>query len=118
MKKRFLCWLAASAAIMLMLPYLAVTFVPGDGGMAVCFLLFYVINPVFSLAVGFSAGRSWKQLWILPVLSPLFFLAGTWVFFGMGEPAFLLYAGIYLALGFAAAAVSGLLRAVERRKSV
>jgi len=118
MKKYFLRWLAASAVIMLLLPCLAVTLVPGDAGMAVCFLLFYVVDPAFSLVAGFSAGRNWKQLWILPVLSALLFLAGTGIFFDMGEPAFLLYTGIYLALGSAAMAFSGSLHTVARKKSV
>lgn len=117
MKRRFFCWLAASAVIMLLLPYLAVTFVPGDGAMAVCFLLFYLIDPVFSLMIGSYAGRNWKQLWFLPVLSALLFLAGTWIFFDMGESAFLLYAAVYLALGVAAMAVSGSLRARVGKKA-
>ncbi len=117
MKQRFLRWLAASAVIMLLLPFLAVTFVPGDGAMAVCFLLFYLINPVFSLVAGSCAGRNWKRLWFLPVLSALLFLVGTWIFLDMGEPAFLLYAAVYLILGGAAMAVSGFLRARAGKKA-
>ncbi len=52
MKKSFILWLIVSAVIMLVLPWLAVTFVKGDGGMAVCFLLFFAINPLYFVIIG------------------------------------------------------------------
>ena len=45
MKRSVILWLAVSAVIMFALPWLAVTFVKGDAGMAVCFMLFYAVNP-------------------------------------------------------------------------
>ena len=47
-----------------------------------------------------------KHLWSLPIISAVLFLIGTWVFFDMGETAFILYAVIYLALGIAAMLLS------------
>ena len=44
MKKNIILWLAVSAVVMLALPWLAVTLVKGDAGMAVCFLLFFALN--------------------------------------------------------------------------
>ncbi len=70
--------------------------------MAVCFLLFYAVNPIYSAIVGFFAGKDMKHLWSLPVISAVLFLAGTWIFFSMGETAFLMYAAIYLVLGIIA----------------
>ncbi len=106
MKKDAGWWLAASAVIMLALPWMAVTFIKGDGGMAACFLLFYAVNPVYSLAAGTFAGRDGRRLWSLPVISAALFLCGTWLFFAPGESAFLLYAAVYLVLGMAAFALS------------
>jgi len=37
-------------------PWLAVTFV-GSAGMTVCFILFFAINPVFSVICGVAAGK-------------------------------------------------------------
>ena len=51
-----------------------------------------------------------KHLWDLPVISAVLFLIGTWVFFDMGETAFILYAVIYLALGIAAMLISMFIR--------
>ncbi len=104
--KKIAFGLVISALIMLALPWLVVTFVKGDGGMAICFLLFFAVNPIYSVIIGAYAGKDVRMLWSLPVLSAIFFLAGTWVFFDMGEMAFILYASVYLVLGIAAMLVS------------
>ena len=51
-------------------------------------------------------------LWVevSAVVSTLLFLIGTWIFFDMGETAFILYAAVYLALGIAAMLISILIR--------
>ncbi len=110
MKKTYLCCLGISGGIMLALPWAAVTFVKADGGMAVCLLLFYVVNPIYSVVIGAFAGKDRKHLGSLPVVSEVLFLIGTWLFFGMGEPAFIWYGVIYLALGIGAMAISSIVR--------
>lgn len=106
MKKKFTIWIMITAVIMLILPWLAVTFIKSDAGMAVCFLLFFVVNPIYSAAVGVFAGKDIKYLWSLPVISAVLFLFGTWIFFDMGETAFIMYAFVYFVLGIAAMLVS------------
>ena len=91
--------------LMLGCPWLAVTFA-GSAGMAVCFLLFYAVNPVFCAACGIAAGRNIKELWPMPIIAAGLFLAGVWLFFEMGEPAFLLYTGCYLLIGLMAMLLS------------
>ena len=91
-----------SGIIMIFLPWIAVTFVKGDSGMAVCFLLFFAINPVFSAIVGIFAGKNIKKAWFQPIITAAMFLCGTWLFFDMKETAFLLYVAGYLIIGFAA----------------
>lgn len=102
MKKNFVCWLVVSAIVMLVMPWMAVTFVKCDAGMAVSFLLFYAINPIYCVTIGAFAGKDMKHLWSLPVISAVLFLCGTWIFFDMGETAFILYAAVYLVLGITA----------------
>lgn len=113
--KKIAFGLVVSALIMLALPWLAVTFVKDDGGMAICFLLFFAVNPIYSVIIGAYAGKDARMLWSLPVLSAIFFLAGTWIFFDMGEMAFILYATVYLVLGIAAMLVSALFRKKTQR---
>ncbi len=110
MKKNIILWLAASAVVMLAFPWLAVTFVKGDAGMAVCFLLFFAVNPLYSVLIGAFAGKDVKHLWSLPVISAVLFLIGTWIFFDMGETAFILYAAVYLVIGIMAMLISMFIR--------
>ena len=110
MKKNIILWLAASAVVMLAFPWLAVTFVKGDAGMAVCFLLFFAVNPLYSVLIGAFAGKDVKHLWSLPVISAVVFLIGTWIFFDMGETAFILYAAVYLIIGIMAMLISMFIR--------
>lgn len=110
MKKNIILWLAASVAVMLAFPWLAVTFVKGDAGMAVCFLMFFAVNPLYSVLIGAFAGKDVKHLWSFPIVSAVLFLIGTWIFFDMGETEFILYAVVYLVLGIVAMLISMLIR--------
>lgn len=113
-KKSVIVWLAVSAVIMLALPWLAVEFVNDDEGMAVCLLLFFAINPAYSVATGIFAGKNMKRRWSLPVVPAMLFLLGAWLFFGWGETAFIWYAGAYLVLGAGAMLLSVAVREMHR----
>ena len=63
-----------------------------------------------NVVTGIFAGKDMKHLWSLPVISAVLFLIGTWVFFEMGETAFILYAVVYLVLGIAAMLISMFIR--------
>lgn len=115
--KRKIVWLAVAAVIMLVAPWAAITFAKGDAGMAVCFVLFYAVNPLFSAAAGTFAGKDVKHLWSLPIISALLFLIGAWTFFDAGETAFILYAASYLALGLLAMLISLLVRKKSQDKT-
>ena len=108
--KKYLLWLAIAACVMLGLPWLAKTLVNGPDGMSVVFLLFFAVNPAFSLLIGSFAGANTKTLWSLPILTMILFLIGVWLFFSPGETAFYLYAVAYLVLGFLAMLISALIR--------
>lgn len=115
MKQNRILWLAASAVVMLALPWLAVTFVKADGGMAVCFLLFFGVNPLYSVIIGAFAGKDIRWLWSLPVISAALFLIGAWIFFDMGQTEFILYTTVYLVLGIAAMLISAFMRRSTQR---
>ena len=115
MKRNIILWMAASAVVMLALPWIAVTFVKGDAGMAACFVLFFALNPLYSVILGVFAGKDVKHLWSLPVISAVLFLIGTWIFLGMGEMAFVLYAVVYLALGIVTMLISMIMRKKVQR---
>lgn len=87
--KKIIPWMLATAVIMLVFPWLAVTFIKGDGGMAVCFILFFAVNPIYAICSGAYASKDIKIFWPLPIITALFFLLGTWLFFSIGEKAFI-----------------------------
>ena len=102
MAKKTIFPLLISAVVALLLPWLAVTLVKGDGGMAVCFLLFFAVNPIAAVLLGVFSGGNVRMAWFQPLLFAALFLLGTWAFFTMAEMAFVLYAAAYLILGYAA----------------
>ncbi len=104
--KKLILWLAVSAAVMAALPWLAVTFIKGDGGMAACFILFFALDPLYAVISGIYAGKDIQKLWALPIVTALLFVAGSWLLFDIRERAFILYAFIYLVLGTAAMLVT------------
>ena len=112
--KRWLPFLTVTAVVMLFLPWMAVRFAPRDAGMAICFLLFFGVNPLLAAGMGVLAGllRAWQ--WPLVVAGA--FLLGAWLAFAPGETAFLLFAGAYLALGYAVMALTRLIRRYSKER--
>ena len=85
--KPLIFWSILAMLLMIGCPWLAATFA-GSAGMAVCLLLFFGVNPIFSAVCGVFAGKDIKRLWPLPIVVAGLFLAGAWLFFAMGETAF------------------------------
>jgi len=106
--KALIKWMLLAVVLMIGCPWLAVRFA-GSAGMAVCFLLFFAVNPLFSLICGAAAGKDIQKLWCLPILNAALYISGTWLFFDMAEPAFVMYGGIYLAIGIIAMLLSAFL---------
>ena len=107
--KKLITWTVLATLLMIGCPWLAVEFA-GSAAMAICFILFFAINPLFSLLCGISAGKDIIRLWSLPIISATLFLAGVWLFFELYEPAFLLYCGCYLMLGIIAMLISAFVK--------
>ncbi|MGM9590550.1 MAG: hypothetical protein ACI3V0_10315 [Faecousia sp.] len=87
-------------------PWAAVTFAPGDAAMAICFVLFFGLNPLGSLYVGIWSGLAVKGRWYWPMVNAAAFLLSAWALFTPEEPAFGGYAIAYLAVGFLAMIVT------------
>lgn len=102
MTKRTIIPLLIAVLVALLLPWLTVTLVRGDNGMAVIFLLFFAVNPITAILLGIFSGGNIRVTWFYPLLFAALFLLGAWVIFTMAEMAFALYAVIYLLLGYAA----------------
>ena len=114
--KKLNIWIVATVFLMIGCPWLSVEFA-GPSGMAACFILFYVVNPLFSLFSGVFAGIDIKKLWSLPLVVSLFFLVGTWIFFEFNEPAFWLYSACYLVISSVSMIVSFLIKKIHNNKT-
>lgn len=100
MYKQYTKWYLISFIVMWGLPWAAVKFAPADAGMAICFILFYALNPLYSAWIGYTAASGEKDVWALPFLSANMFLFGTWVIFDIDEMVFIIYACIYVVIGY------------------
>lgn len=97
MKSRFFRWLLISIVIMIILPWLTIDYAESDDYKNILFLLFFVINPLYSAVVGIFSGRNLLDLWAIPNITALLFLLGSWIFFDRDKSnAYLIYSGIYM----------------------
>lgn len=100
--KELIIWLSVTIMVMFILPFAVAKLASECSGMALCMMLFLIINPIYSVILGFNCGKNIRRMWNLPLVSSIAFLAGTWLFFDIKEIWFLIYAAIYLALGWIA----------------
>ena len=105
-KRNIMTWLAVSILVMFALPFAVATLASECSGMALCMMLFFIVNPIYSAILGYRCGKDIKKMWNLPLVSALAFLAGTWIFFDIHELWFIVYATVYLAIGWTAMAIS------------
>ena len=108
-KTKLFVWGIALALIMLLAPHWAVV-LGGENGMALCFILFFAVNPLVAFVSGIISGTDAKRLWMLPICVPAAFLMGIFINFGFGEELFVLYAAAYLAIGLVAMFITMLIK--------
>lgn len=100
--KKNIAAIIAILIVMVGFPWATVTFAAHDAGMAICFILFFGANAMFSLYVGIFAGLQVKHRWFLPFVNAAVFLLGVWTVFDWGNPDFYGYAAAYLAVALVA----------------
>lgn len=105
-KRAIIIWLAITILVMLALPSALAQLASECSGMALCMMLFLIVNPIYSAILGYRCGKDIKKMWNLPLVSAVAFLAGTWIFFDIHELWFIVYATVYLAIGWTAMAIS------------
>ena len=105
-KRVIIIWLSVTIIVMFALPFAVASLASECSGMALCMMLFFIVNPIYSAILGYRCGKDIKKMWNLPLVSALAFLAGTWIFFDIHELWFIVYATVYLAIGWAAMAIS------------
>lgn len=104
--RKYICWLCVTIVVMFVLPFAVARLSSECSGMALCLMLFFIINPIYSAILGFNCGKNIRRMWNLPLVSSIAFLAGTWLFFDIKEIWFLIYATVYLVIGLSAMGIS------------
>ena len=99
-KRTIMIWLAVTIIVMFVLPFVVARFASEDSGMVLCMMLFFIVNPIYSAILGYRCSKDIKEMWSLPLVAAVAFLAGTWIFFDIHELCFFAYAGAYLAIGW------------------
>ena len=114
MTKRPLFWLVLSAAVMLLIPWAAVTFVPQDPDLFASRMILLALGPGYSFAAGYYAGKQIRRMWWVPAECAAMYLLGILMFCPPGDFQFLTYAGICFAAGMESMLVSRLITGKER----
>ena len=104
-KRNSICFFL-SAAVMLGLPWLAITFVPADSAMAALLLMFFIVNPAAAASSGIFAGKNVSSSWFQPLLLTGLFILGSRIFFDMKSQDFMFYGILYLVIGYIFMAVT------------
>ena len=99
-KRAITIWLSVTVVVMFLLPFAVARLASECSGMALCMILFFIVNPIYSAILGYRCGKDVRRMWNLPLVSAIAFLAGAWIFFDIHEIWFIVYAGIYLAIGY------------------
>lgn len=61
-RKAMILWLTISVVIMISLPFAVARLASECSGMALCMILFFIVNPIYSSILGFRCGRSIRQM--------------------------------------------------------
>lgn len=103
-------WIAVTVAVMFVLPFAIARLASECSGMALCMTLFLIVNPIYAAILGFRCGRNIRQMWNLPLVPSVAFLAGAWLFFDVREVWLIIYAVCYLIIGWVAMGISHYLK--------
>lgn len=88
--------------VMLILPLIAVRIVSSDAGMALCFILFFAVNPLMVISLSVMAGTELRKLWWVPLLAAVLFPVFFSIIVTELVKDLFVYSVLYLAVGLLA----------------
>ena len=97
MKKRLFLGMG-SILIMILMPYMNVTFSSNDTGMLIFIVSLLILNPIWAIVTGLVAGQQIRLCWYFPFLMDLFFIIGYMKIFRRDYNSYLFYIGLYTAI--------------------
>ena len=115
--KKLICNIGIILMVMFLLPLTVAKLAPANAGMVLCFILFFAVNPVFSVIEGIYSGLDIKRKWYIPLVVAVVFLLSTWSVFDMGETAFILYSVVYLLICITAMLITYAIKCSKDKKN-
>lgn len=79
-------------------PFIVSRMVSGQDGLAMMFVLLFIINPIYCIVVGIAAGKDIFNCLIYPLIIGIVFVAGYMVIFNSNDSGLYFYGLIYLVI--------------------
>ncbi len=79
-------------------PFILSRMVNGQDGMALLFILLFMVNPIYSIMVGIAAGKDLFNCLYYPFIVAIVFVVGYMLIFDSYDKAFYIYGGVYFIL--------------------
>ena len=100
--------------VLLILPAFIINFATADVGMALCLILFFIVDPLALIVIGCVSGRDARRMWWAPLVSCILFplLFSMVVADFVGE--LFIYSAFYFLMGAVAMLIS---YAISKRKT-
>lgn len=116
MRKKLIVMIGLSVAVVLALPMIAFSVEGGSASMAIAFLSWSFLDPVFAIAMGCISGKEYRELWWFPAVPAVFTFASVMLLSHYLRDA-LLYGAVVLIVGAAGLLVTaGIYTLLERCK--
>ena len=83
--------------------------------MLVSIIFLLMVNPIFAVLMGISAGKQIRSLWILPIVLGVLWGLGYAAFMGFRIPELSFYIGIYTILAYISMILSSLIISYRKK---
>ncbi len=103
--------------VLFFVPFIAVKLTHTHDVMALCLMLFFVVNPIFSMIAGIYSGLEIKRMWYIPLVIAVVFLLSAWIVFEMGETDFMIYAGAYCIISTISMLITYAIKSYKEQKN-
>lgn len=79
-------------------PFIVSKMVNGQDGLAMMFVMLFIINPIYCVVAGIAAGKDFFNCLAYPLIIGIVFVAGYMIIFNTNDSGLYLYALIYLVI--------------------
>ncbi len=103
--------------LVLFFPALLAVLFAGTNGMAICFILFFAVNPVFFAVLGYFCSLAFRTRWYLPLIAATVYVLSMIVLFDPTESAWYIYAGLYLFISLAVGVTAAVVKKSKAKEN-